>query len=144
MTRDKGHRGEIHEIVYRHALDIGVDIRLGHKIENYFESEHEAGVIANGEKFVGDVVLAADGVRSKGRTIVLGYDDKPKSSGYAIYRTWFDSAKLAEDPDTAWLVNDGDKHCAWLGPDIHFIAASVKDGKDFSWVCTHKVGAEPK
>jgi hypothetical protein len=25
------------------------------------------------------------------------------------------------------------------GPDIHFIAASVKNGKDFSWVCTHKV-----
>ncbi|KAG4420800.1 hypothetical protein IFR04_006080 [Cadophora malorum] len=139
-----GHRGEIHEIVYRHALDIGVDIRLGHKVEDYFETDSEAGVIANGEKFVGDVVMAADGVRSKGRTIVLGYEDKPKSSGYAIYRTWFDSAKLAEDPDTAWLVDNGDKHCAWLGTDIHFIAASVKGGKDFSWVCTHKDEADVK
>ena len=110
-----GHRGEIHEIVYRHALEIGVDIRLGHKVEDYFEADGEAGVIANGESFVGDVVLAADGVRSKGRTIVLGHEDKPKSSGYAIYRTWFDSAKLAADPDTAWMVTDGDKHCAWLG-----------------------------
>jgi len=139
-----GHRGEIHEIVYRHALDIGVDIRLGHKVEDYFETDSEAGVIANGEKFVGDVVMAADGVRSKGRTIVLGYEDKPKSSGYAIYRTWFDSAKLAEDPDTAWLVDNGDKHCAWLGTDIHFIAASVKGGKDFSWVCTHKVSLQAR
>lgn len=25
------------------------------------------------------------------------------------------------------------------GKDIHFIAASVKNGRDFSWVCTHKV-----
>jgi len=152
-----GHRGEIHEIVYQHALDVGIDIRLGHSVEDYFETDMEAGVIANGEKFVGDVVLAADGVRSKGRTIVLGYEDKPKSSGYAIYRTWFDSAKVAEDPDISWLVTNGDKHCAWfgkflfstsmkavinknIGPDIHFIAASVKNGKDFSWVCTHKVG----
>ena len=110
-----GHRGEIHEIVYEHALEIGVDIRLGHKVEDYFETDTECGVIANGEKFVGDVVLAADGVRSKGRTIVLGYEDKPKSSGYAIYRTWFDSAELAKDPDTAWMVTNGDKHCAWLG-----------------------------
>jgi 2-polyprenyl-6-methoxyphenol hydroxylase-like FAD-dependent oxidoreductase len=110
-----GHRGEIHEIVYQHALDIGVDIRLGHKVDDYFETDTETGVIANGQKFVADVVLAADGVRSKGRTIVLGYEDKPKSSGYAIYRTWFDSAALANDPDTAWMVNDGDKHCAWLG-----------------------------
>jgi 2-polyprenyl-6-methoxyphenol hydroxylase-like FAD-dependent oxidoreductase len=110
-----GHRGEIHEIVYEYALEIGIDIRLGHKVENYFETETEAGVVANGERFVGDVVLAADGVRSKGRTIVLGYEDKPKSSGYAVYRTWFDSAEIAKDPDTAWMVNNGDKHCAWLG-----------------------------
>lgn len=153
-----GHRGEIHEIVYQHALDIGVDIRLGHKVEDYFETDRECGVIANGTRFVADVILAADGVRSKGRTIVLGYEDKPKSSGYAIYRTWFPSAALADDPDTAWLVNNGDKHCAWLGTshnfhtsesmanwdvltgtDVHFIAASVKNGQDFSWVCTHKV-----
>ncbi|KAL3426058.1 hypothetical protein PVAG01_02849 [Phlyctema vagabunda] len=137
-----GHRGEIHEIVYNYALDMGIDIRLGHKIEDYFESELEAGVISNGERFPADVVLAADGVRSKGRTIVLGYEDKPKSSGYAVYRTWFDSAKIAADPDIAWMVNDGDKHVAWLGPDIHFIAASVKNGQDFSWVCTHKDDAD--
>jgi len=137
-----GHRGEIHEIVYEHALKIGIDIRLGHKVDDYFETEIEAGVFANGERFVGDVVLAADGVRSKGRTIVLGFEDKPKSSGYAIYRTWFDSTALRKDPDTAWMVNNGDKHCAWLGPDIHFIAASVKNGKDFSWVCTHKDEAD--
>jgi 2-polyprenyl-6-methoxyphenol hydroxylase-like FAD-dependent oxidoreductase len=110
-----GHRGEIHEIVYQYALDVGINIRLGHKVEDYFETDDEAGVIANGERFVGNVVLAADGVRSKGRTVVLGYEDKPKPSGYAIYRTWFDSAALAEDPDTAWMVTDGDKHCAWLG-----------------------------
>jgi 2-polyprenyl-6-methoxyphenol hydroxylase-like FAD-dependent oxidoreductase len=115
-----GHRGEIHEIVYEHALEIGVDIRLDHKVEDYFETETEAGVIANGKTFAGDVVLAADGVRSKGRTIVLGHEDKPKSSGYAIYRTWFDSAELAKDPDTAWMVNNGDKHCAWLGLSLKF------------------------
>ncbi|KAH8809011.1 putative monooxygenase [Xylogone sp. PMI_703] len=133
-----GHRGEIHEIVFQHALDLGIDIRLGHRVEDYFETDTEAGVIANGERFTGDVVIAADGVRSKGRTIVLGYEDKPKSSGYAVYRAWFPSDELATDPDTAWLVNNGDKHCCWLGKDIHFIVASIKNGQDVSWVCTHK------
>jgi 2-polyprenyl-6-methoxyphenol hydroxylase-like FAD-dependent oxidoreductase len=139
------HRGEIHEIVYNHAKSLGIDIRLGHRVEDYFENREEAGVVVTNsatgktERFTADVVLAADGVRSKGRRIVLGVEDKPKSSGYAIFRTWFDSSELAKDPDTAWLVNDGDKHCVWLGKDIHFIAASIKNGKDFSWVCTHKV-----
>ncbi|MCJ1322613.1 hypothetical protein MMC15_007962 [Xylographa vitiligo] len=137
-----GHRGEIHEIVYKHALSLGIEIRLGQKITEYFEDEKEAGVVSNGQKIVGDVVLAADGVRSTGRTLVLGYEDKPKSSGYAIYRAWFDSAGIANNPKTKYLVENGDTHSAWLGPDIHFLAASIKDGKDFSWVCTHKDEAD--
>lgn len=66
-------------------------------------------------------------------------DDAPKSSGYAIYRAWMTSEELAKNPLTAHLVNSGDTHTGWLGPDIHFLAASIKDGKEFSWVCTHKV-----
>jgi 2-polyprenyl-6-methoxyphenol hydroxylase-like FAD-dependent oxidoreductase len=40
-------------------------------------------------KVSADVVIGADGVRSKARELVLGYFDKPKSSGYAIYRAWY-------------------------------------------------------
>jgi 2-polyprenyl-6-methoxyphenol hydroxylase-like FAD-dependent oxidoreductase len=35
------------------------------------------------------MVIGADGVRSKARELVLGYVDKPKSSGYAVFRAWF-------------------------------------------------------
>ncbi|KAI0972247.1 putative monooxygenase [Xylaria arbuscula] len=138
-TRFDGHRGEFHEIVYQHALEIGVDVRLGRRVEDYFESDDEAGVVLeDGERITADVVLAAEGVRSRGRKIVLGYEDKPKASGYAVYRSWFDAAEIAADPDLRFFTDNGDKHVAWLGPDVHFIAASVKNGKDFSWVCTHK------
>ncbi|KAI1165643.1 putative monooxygenase [Nemania serpens] len=138
-VRFDGHRGEFHEIVYKHALEIGVDVRLGARVEDYFESDDEAGVILeSGEKITANVVLAAEGVRSRGRKIVLGYDDKPKASGYAVYRSWFDADEIAKDPDLRFFTDNGDKHVAWLGPDVHFIAASVKNGKDFSWVCTHK------
>ncbi|KAI3333245.1 putative monooxygenase [Ustulina deusta] len=137
--RFDGHRGEFHEIVYKHALEIGVNVRLGARVEDYFESDDEAGVVLeNGERMTANVVLAAEGVRSRGRKIVLGYDDKPKASGYAVYRSWFDADEVAKDPDLQFFTDNGDKHVAWLGPDVHFIAASVKNGKDFSWVCTHK------
>ncbi|KAJ9303743.1 hypothetical protein DTO217A2_6755 [Paecilomyces variotii] len=137
-----GHRGEIHEIVFNHALERGIDIRLGQRVTDYFETDTEAGVIVNGkDRVVGDVVFAAEGVRSPGRKIVLGYEDKPKSSGYAVYRAWFDSSRLTH-PITKHLVENGDAHVAWIGPDVHFIAASLKNGKDFSWVCTHKDEAD--
>lgn len=134
-----GHRGEIHEIIYNYALSLGIDVRLGQDVTEYFESDGEAGVVTNGERLAGDVVLAADGVRSKGRELVLGYDDRPKASGYAIYRAWFDTKDIAANTRTRFLVENGDYHGAWLGPDIHFLVATFKGGKDISWVFTHKV-----
>lgn len=101
----QGHRGEIHEVCWNHALEVGVDIRLGSKVQEYFETDTEAGVVVNGERIAGDVVLASDGVRSLARTIVLGFEDKPKSSGYAVYRAWMPTDGLKKNPSTAWLAN---------------------------------------
>ncbi|KAI0383292.1 putative monooxygenase [Hypomontagnella monticulosa] len=141
--RYDGHRGEFHEIVYNHAKEIGVEIRLNARVEDYFEDDKEAGVILeNGERLTADVIVAAEGVRSKGRKIVLGFEDAPKPSGYAVYRSWFSADEIAKDPDTKFFTEGGDQHIAWLGPDVHFIAACMKKGKDFSWVCTHKDEAD--
>ncbi|KAK7753996.1 hypothetical protein SLS62_004095 [Diatrype stigma] len=142
--RYDGHRGEYHDIVYRHALSYErVEVRLGARVEDYFEEDGDGGEVGvvladGGERITADVVLAAEGVRSRGRKIVLGFEDKPKASGYAVYRSWFPADEIAKDPDLRWLVDSGDRHVAWLAPDIHFIAASLRQGQDFSWVCTHK------
>ncbi|KAI1402508.1 putative monooxygenase [Hypoxylon fuscum] len=141
--RFDGHRGEFHEIVYNHAKEIGVEIRLGARVEDYFEDDEKAGVVlASGERITADVVVAAEGVRSKGRKIVLGFEDAPKPSGYAVYRSWFSADEIAKDPDTKFFTEGGDKHVVWLGPEVHFIAACMKKGQDFSWVCTHKDDAD--
>ncbi|KAF2646455.1 putative monooxygenase [Massarina eburnea CBS 473.64] len=138
-----GHRGEIHEVVWNHAIEQGVEIKLASKVEEYFETESEAGVVVNGERVIGDVVLAGDGVRSLARTIVLGFEDKPKSSGYAVYRSWMPTEDLKKDPLTAWLADPTkDLHFGWLGPDVHFLVATLQKGKALSWVLTHKDDAD--
>ncbi|CAK7228110.1 hypothetical protein SEUCBS140593_006805 [Sporothrix eucalyptigena] len=146
--RYDGHRGELHGVMLDHAeKDLGIDVRLGHRVVQYYETDDGAAVdvevVVDGKKetkrIEGDVVLAADGVRSLGRTLVLGHEDKPLASGYAVYRAWFDGSEIAQDPLTSFFYNnpDGDQHICWIGPDVHFIAASLKKGS-FSWVCTHK------
>lgn len=68
-----GHRGELHEVVFNYAKKVGVPIHLGHRVENYWETENGAGIILeDGTKIEGDVVIGSDGVRSKARTLVLG------------------------------------------------------------------------
>ncbi|ERT00579.1 hypothetical protein HMPREF1624_03953 [Sporothrix schenckii ATCC 58251] len=135
--RINGHRGELHNIIYKHAKSRGIDIRLGQRVTDYFENDEQAGVVSNGQRFTADVVIAAEGVRSRGRKIVLGSEDSPKSSGYAVYRAWFPATDLAKNPKTRHLVSNGDTHQGFIGPDIHFLASSLKNGTEFNWVFTH-------
>lgn len=71
-----GRRGEIHEILLGYAKETGVDIRFGQSVEDYWEDDEKgkAGVIVNGEKIEGDIIVGADGVRSRAREIVLVRD----------------------------------------------------------------------
>lgn len=136
--RLSGHRGEMHAAVYNHAVDRGIDIRLGHRVTDYFEDDEQAGVVANGERLTADVVFAAEGVRSPGRKIVLGFEDHPKSSGYAVYRAWYPAERLRNNDITKHLVSNGDWMGGWIGPDLHFLCSCLKDGQDFNWAYTHK------
>ncbi|RFU25369.1 hypothetical protein B7463_g10971, partial [Scytalidium lignicola] len=135
-----GHRGELHEIVFNYAKDeLGIPIHLGCKVTEYFEDENGAGIrLQNGEEIRGDCVVGSDGVRSKARELVLGYFDKPKSSGYAVFRAWFSNKDMLADPKTKHLCENGDTFNGWIGPDVHFLVSSIKDGKDMCWVLTHK------
>ncbi|KAL8367091.1 hypothetical protein RB599_010899, partial [Gaeumannomyces hyphopodioides] len=123
-----------------HALARGIDVRLGRRVTDYFETAGGAGVELDGgaERHEADVVLAAEGVRSRGRRIVLGFDDNPKSSGYAVYRAWFPSDRVAGNPTIAHFAQPGrDIHHGFIGPDIHFLASSIAGGKEINWVFTH-------
>ncbi|KAF2652762.1 FAD/NAD(P)-binding domain-containing protein [Lophiostoma macrostomum CBS 122681] len=138
-----GHRGELHEIVFNYAKELGVPIHLGHRVENYWEDENGAGIILeDGTKVSGDVVVGSDGVRSKARTLVLGYEDKPKSSGYAVWRAWFSNKDMIADPETKQFCENGDTFNGWIGPDVHFLFSTLKGGSDCCWVLTHRDEAD--
>lgn len=152
--RINGHRGGLHRLVYEFVKTRReeVEVRWGVRVVKYFEesdgAENEGpqvGVVIKGpdgkmEKVMGDAVLAAEGVRSRGRKLVLGLeeDEQPKSSGYAVYRAWFPSEPvIAKNPITKHLVEKGDQHEGYIGPDIHFLVSSIKGGSEINWVFTH-------
>jgi 2-polyprenyl-6-methoxyphenol hydroxylase-like FAD-dependent oxidoreductase len=135
------HRGEMHMMVYHYAKEIlGIDVRTGARVEKYFEDDTGAGVeLSSGERITGDVVVGSDGVKSKARELVLGYFDKPRSSGYAIFRAWFSAEDFLDDPLTKEFVDYGDKFVGWAGPHVHFLVVTSKGGREASWFLTHIV-----
>ncbi|KAL1977280.1 hypothetical protein VTN31DRAFT_139 [Thermomyces dupontii] len=139
-----GHRGELHTVVFNYAKDeLGIPIHLGHNVTQYWEDDDHAGIILeDGTKVTADVVIGSDGVRSKARELVLGYEDKPKSSGYAVYRAWFPNTDMIKDPRTKQFCENGDTFNGWIGPDVHFLFSTIKNGQDCCWVLTHKDEAD--
>ncbi|KAJ5752165.1 hypothetical protein N7520_009082 [Penicillium odoratum] len=141
-----GHRGELHTVIFNYAKDdLGIPIHLGQRAVEYFENENHAGIVLeNGNKVTADLVIGADGVRSKARELVLGYVDNPKSSGYAIFRAWFSNEDMMRDPRTRHFCENGDTFNGWIGPDVHFLFSTIKNGQDCCWVLTHKDDADIK
>ncbi|KAG2746956.1 FAD/NAD(P)-binding domain-containing protein [Suillus brevipes Sb2] len=139
----RGHRALLHEVLFEHAKSLGIEIRMGQQVVEYWEDEAngKAGVkIQTGELFDADVIVAADGVKSFARQFVIGYRDNPKPSGYAIYRAWFDAEEhgVTTDPLTDFLSIHGDQFHVWTGKDVHFIVCSSDRGKTICLLLTHK------
>jgi len=139
-----GHRGELHSVLFNYARDeLDIPFHLGMRIKKYFEEPDHAGIMLDsGEKITADVVIGADGVRSKARELVLGYFDKPKSSGYAVFRAWFENIEMMKDPETRRFCENGDTFQGWIGPDVHFLFSTIKNGSDCCWVLTHRDDAD--
>lgn len=133
-------RGRIQQLMVEHAKKLGIPIHLGQRVGDYFEDEDSAGIVANGVRHSADYVICCDGIHSKGRVYVTGSDGRPKSSGFAVYRSWFPLERLATNPLTKKFVDaDSDHFQVWIGENIHAILninASLKSAVCF---CTHEV-----
>lgn len=132
-----GHRGDFHLILYQFAISLGITIHMGTTVSDYNATKPSI-LLESGEEITSDVVIIADGVKSKGRKIVLGYEDKPLHSGYAIYRSFMDTELVKDDPLIAKFFEGGDTLRLFLAPDMHGFIATLRNGKEINAVLTHK------
>lgn len=111
-------RPAYHKILLQAALRSGAELRKGCEIIDYIP---EDGVVAlaDGTKIQGDLVIAADGVKSIARK-AMGIDTEPNETGDTCFRVVIPAEKLLADPDLAELsTRPGFEQ--WLGPDHHII-----------------------
>lgn len=131
-----GHRGNYHAIFIEHCRKNGVDVRMGENINRY-DVNKPSIFLRSGEEIVASAVIAADGVKSIGRTQVLGFEDAPVHSGYAVWRAYSDAAIFKGDPLVAPLLNK-DTTQLWIGPDLHGFVTVLRDATEINAVLTHK------
>jgi len=131
-----GHRGDYHRGFLDAVAEKGIPVHMGQEVVDYDDTIPEV-TLKNGERHRADIVIAVDGIKSRARELVLGFDDKPKSSGYACFRAFFKGDHLKGDPLTAEFV---EKECVniWIGKDLHLVQNTLRNGEEFNWIITHK------
>lgn len=98
------HRADFHRALCRRAEDLGVKIVTDSRVTYYDESIPSATTF-DGREYRADLVIAADGVKSQARSVVLsGPDLPPQKTGFAAYRATVNTEEMERDEDTAWLL----------------------------------------
>lgn len=80
-------RPALHEILRSAAEKAGATIRLGITIDELSQYADRVDVtFSNGEKSSYDIVVGADGIRSKVRQLVFGMQSEPRFTGHGVWR----------------------------------------------------------
>ncbi|MFE6686818.1 FAD-dependent oxidoreductase [Streptomyces sp. NPDC057743] len=103
--------------------------------------ERPVALLDDGRRFAGDVLLGADGVRSRVREL-MGAPDTLLFSGEMAYRALIPGELIAADPATRWLV-DRFQSTIWYGPGRHLVHYLIRGGAYLNVVacvpCTDEV-----
>lgn len=118
-----------HKMLRHQIQRLGIEVSFGKRVVEYFEDPDRgaAGVMTDdGERAEAGVVLAADGVNSRSRDIVMPNGNNDRRSGRSVYRSAYPLELAMADLLNKELFGPRDgKYLdveAWLGPDTHLVA----------------------
>jgi salicylate hydroxylase len=128
------HRSDLHAVLHQACLNPDgtgpvVEIHTGSEVVEVDRGDpaRPVAVTSHGDRYAGDVLVGADGIRSRVRD-VLGFRDTLRFSGEMAYRALIPGDKIAADPATRWLV-DRFQSAIWYGPDRHLVHYMIRGGE---------------
>jgi len=106
-------RGDIADILADEVVKAGVDVRLGTTINEIDDrGDSVVATLSDGTSETVDLVVGADGIRSKVRSMI-GIEDEPHQVGMGIWRT---VARRPAEMDCSELYYGGPKYKAGYTP----------------------------
>ncbi|MDT0306468.1 FAD-dependent monooxygenase [Streptomyces sp. DSM 44917] len=129
------HRADLHRVLHEAAIDPRrpgpvVRVETGRRVVGLEDAGVRAPAVVteDGSRFGGDLVIGADGIRSRVRRLI-GAPDEVHHSGDMAYRTLIRRPQVARDPVTRWFF-DWPAANFWLGENRHLVAYPVR-GMEF-------------
>lgn len=115
------HRSDLHGLFLRACEGAGVELINDARVVGYESTDAGARVeLENGDSYEAAVVIAADGLHSVARRLLV--DDEPVSSSYVAYRGTVPVAEICDRPvDLSEVV-------VYVGPRHHFVHYGLRGG----------------
>jgi len=92
--------------------------------------------LASGEVLHADVIVGADGVKSRLQKAVTGRNDAPMPTGDAAYRAIISTDSMLEDPELRPFVETPEM-TGWMAPGRHLMAYNIRAKKEYNLVLIH-------
>jgi len=89
--------------------------------------------LATGRTITCDLVIAADGLKSKCRELYVGHADPPHNTGDLAYRILIKASDMKKDPGLAQLTEVPVINY-WMGPGAHAVCYLLKGGELYNIV----------
>ncbi len=84
-----GHRGDYHEAFLQAVRDASIPLNVGVEVVA-FDEDKPSITFADGREEEADIIIGADGIKSRARELVLGFTDVPKKARVTLcYRAYF-------------------------------------------------------
>lgn len=121
------HRADYQRVLLQAAVEAGAAVRTNCRVERV-DDETVTVALKSGELFSADLIIGADGIRSRVRDTAVVPEEvvAPLKSGFCAYRAMVPAQKILSDPEVAHLMKDI-AATLWIGYRRHVIMYPIRD-----------------
>ncbi|KAK1570178.1 FAD binding domain-containing protein [Colletotrichum navitas] len=118
------HRADLLKTLLSGTEMLGIEIKLGSEVKE-IDFNKPSLRLSTGEVYEADLILGADGERSRCRSGLLGREDPPYSPGDVVYRVSVPTKNITE-LHSAWDMKRRSSVNFWMGPGGHVVSYLIQ------------------
>ena len=119
------HRADLLRALLSGTVKHGIEIKLSSEVEE-IDFDKPSLRLSTGEVYEADMILGADGERSRCRSSLLGRADPPYSPGDVVYRVSVPIKDINEG-HLAWDLKRRSSVNFWMGPGGHVVSYPIQN-----------------
>lgn len=136
------HRAHFLDAMHKLALWHGVEVVVNARVSSLDLEAPSVTIERTGAVHHADLIIGADGIKSKIRNDILVAPPALQPSGFAAYRATVPVESMRKDPALVEIVSHPTLDI-WIGPGRHIVGYMIADQSTYNLVLSHPETKDP-